>query len=94
MVMNALPGFLQANDPPMFGANLLVRCNRAQVATTLAHLAQRFADEPGVTLGEEVDAVGTCVEVVVGPSQVAPENVPVVAGCQSLGDAGRPAWGS
>jgi hypothetical protein len=58
-------------------------------------LAQRLANEPGVTLGEEVDAVGTCVEVVVGPSQVAPENVPVVlAGCQPLGDAGRPAWAS
>jgi hypothetical protein len=58
MVMNALPGFLQANDPPMFGANPLVGRKRAQVDTTA-------------------------------------ENVPVVlAGCQSLGDAGRPAWGS
>ena len=68
MLMNAPPGFLRANDPPMLGANPLV-ANRAQAATTL--------------------------EVVVDLSRVAPENVPVVlAGCRSLGDAGRPAWES
>ena len=79
----------------MLGASPLVGRNPAQLATILARLAQRRADEPGSALGDLVDAVGECVEVVVGPSQFTPENVPVVlAGCQCVGYAGRPAGAS
>jgi DNA-binding CsgD family transcriptional regulator len=56
MRMNASPGFIQANDPPLPGADPLVGRKRAQVATTA-------------------------------------ETVPIaLAGCQSVGHTGRPAW--
>jgi len=63
---------LDADDPPVLGANPLVGLSRGQIGAALARLAQRLAVEPGVALSQALGAAGHLVEVAIGRSEVAP----------------------
>ncbi|MBV8297892.1 MAG: hypothetical protein JO085_13725, partial [Acidimicrobiia bacterium] len=52
MSPNATSNVLDANDPPVLGANPLVGLTRGQIAAALARLGQRVAVEPGVALSD------------------------------------------
>jgi polyhydroxyalkanoate synthase subunit PhaC len=73
-------------DPPVLGANPFIPLSREQIAAALARLAQRLAVEPGVVIGDGLDASGQLLKVLVGRSDAAP----------SPGDKrfSHPAWSS
>ncbi|MBV8295808.1 MAG: alpha/beta fold hydrolase [Acidimicrobiia bacterium] len=72
MTPNATSNVLDANDPPVLGANPLVGLTRGQIAAALARLGQRVAVEPGVALSDAMVAVSELLKVAVGRSDVSP----------------------
>ena len=72
MTTNANSTLVDANDPPVLGANPLVGLSRPQIAAALGRLLQHVAVEPGVAVAGALDATGDLIEMAVGRSDVAP----------------------
>ena len=78
MTPNATSNVLDANDPPVLGANPLVGLTRGQIAAALARLGQRVAVEPGVALSDAMVALSELLKVAVGRSDVSPTKAVIV----------------
>ncbi len=72
MTTNANSTFVDANDPPVLGANPLVGLSRPQIAAALARLLQDVAVEPGAAAASALATTGDLIETAVGRGDVAP----------------------
>lgn len=63
---------LNADDPPVLGANPLVGLTRPQIAAALARLAQHALEHPALVMAGSLRAGGDLVDVAIGRSAVQP----------------------
>jgi polyhydroxyalkanoate synthase subunit PhaC len=63
---------VDADDPPVLGANPLVGLTRGQVAAALARLAGHLATDPALALATALRVGGDRIDVALGRSSVAP----------------------
>ena len=70
--MNATSTLLDADDPPVLGANPLVGLTRAQIGAAIARLTRHLATDPALVLATALRSSGDLVDVAIGGSAVRP----------------------
>ena len=70
--MTATSNLLDADDPPVLGANPLVGLTRAQLAAALARLARHVGTDPALVLASALRTGGDLIDVALGRVDVQP----------------------
>ena len=70
--MSTTSNLLDADDPPVLGANPLVGLTRAQLTAALGRLARHAAADPALVLASALRAGGDLIDVALGRGDVQP----------------------